>query len=168
MPEELKQLLAGLAAAVSNGDAEVKTFSEAEAKKDPDVMGALGGLAKMAEMARHAALVRAIAEHIQDDVVEKAALYVKKENLPKEEMIDFVILGAVSETVRAMEALMSDDDDDSDDEDSDSEDEEISDHDKEMLEKLAKGAAMLNGMADSDDKKSARDELAAILAKKVG
>lgn len=163
MPEELKQLLAGLAAAVSNGDAEVKTFSEAEAKKDPDVMGALGGLAKMAEMARHAALVRAIAEHIQDDVVEKAALYVKKENLPKEEMIDFVILGAVSETVRAMEALMSDDD-----EDSDSEDEEISDHDKEMLEKLAKGAAMLNGMADSDDKKSARDELAAILAKKVG
>ena len=114
MPEELKQLLAGLAAAVSNGDAEVKTFSEAEAKKDPDVMGALGGLAKMAEMARHAALVRAIAEHIQDDVVEKAALYVKKENLPKEEMIDFVILGAVSETVRAMEALMSDDDDDSD------------------------------------------------------
>ena len=40
MPEELKQLLAGLAAAVSNGDAEVKTFSEAEAKKDPDVMGA--------------------------------------------------------------------------------------------------------------------------------
>lgn len=163
MPEELKQLLAGLAAAVSNGDAEVKTFSEAEAKKDPDVMGALGGLAKMAEMARHAALVRAIAEHIQDDVVEKAALYVKKENLPKEEMIDFVILGAVSETVRAMEALMSDDDDDSDDED-----EEVSDHDKEMLEKLAKGAAMLNGMADSDDKKSARDELAAILAKKVG
>lgn len=163
MPEELKQLLAGLAAAVSNGDAEVKTFSEAEAKKDPDVMGALGGLAKMAEMARHAALVRAIAEHIQDDVVEKAALYVKKENLPKEEMIDFVILGAVSETVRAMEALMSDDDDDSDDED-----DEVSDHDKEMLEKLAKGAAMLNGMADSDDKKSARDELAAILAKKVG
>lgn len=163
MPEELKQLLAGLAAAVSNGDAEVKTFSEAEAKKDPDVMGALGGLAKMAEMARHAALVRAIAEHIQDDVVEKAALYVKKENLPKEEMIDFVILGAVSETVRAMEALMSDDDDDSDDED-----EEISDHDKEMLEKLVKGTAMLNGMADSDDKKSARDELAEILAKKVG
>ena len=163
MPEELKQLLAGLAAAVSNGDAEVKTFSEAEAKKDPDVMGALGGLAKMAEMARHAALVRAIAEHIQDDVVEKAALYVKKENLPKEEMIDFVILGAVSETVRAMEALMSDDDDDSDDED-----EEVSDHDKEMLEKLVKGTAMLNGMADSDDKKSARDELAAILAKKVG
>ena len=163
MPEELKQLLAGLAAAVSNGDAEVKTFSEAEAKKDPDVMGALGGLAKMAEMARHAALVRAIAEHIQDDVVEKAALYVKKENLPKEEMIDFVILGAVSETVRAMEALMSDDDDDSDDED-----DEISDHDKEMLEKLVKGTAMLNGMADSDDKKSARDELAEILAKKVG
>lgn len=163
MPEELKQLLAGLAAAVSNGDAEVKTFSEAEAKKDPDVMGALGGLAKMAEMARHAALVRAIAEHIQDDVVEKAALYVKKENLPKEEMIDFVILGAVSETVRAMEALMSDDDDDSDDED-----DEVSDHDKEMLEKLVKGTAMLNGMADSDDKKSARDELAAILAKKVG
>ena len=163
MPEELKQLLAGLAAAVSNGDAEVKTFSEAEAKKDPDVMGALGGLAKMAEMARHAALVRAIAEHIQDDVVEKAALYVKKENLPKEEMIDFVILGAVSETVRAMEALMSDDDDDSDDED-----EEVSDHDKEMLEKLVKGTAMLNGMADSDGKKSARDELAAILAKKVG
>lgn len=167
MPEELKQLLAGLAAAVSNGDAEVKTFSEAEAKKDPDVMGALGGLAKMAEMARHAALVRAIAEHIQDDVVEKAALYVKKENLPKEEMIDFVILGAVSETVRAMEALMSDDDD-SDDEDSDSEDEEVSDHDKEMLEKLVKGTAMLNGMADGDGKKSARDELAAILAKKVG
>ena len=166
MPEELKQLLAGLAAAVSNGDAEVKTFSEAEAKKDPDVMGALGGLAKMAEMARHAALVRAIAEHIQDDVVEKAALYVKKENLPKEEMIDFVILGAVSETVRAMEALMSDDDDDSDDEDD--EDEEVSDHDKEMLEKLVKGTAMLNGMADSDGKKSARDELAAILAKKVG
>jgi hypothetical protein len=165
MPEELKQLLAGLAAAVSNGDAEVKTFSEAEAKKDPDVMGALGGLAKMAEMARHAALVRAIAEHIQDDVIEKAALYVKKENLPKEEMIDFVILGAVSETVRAMEALMSDDDDDDDD---DSEDEEISDHDKEMLEKLAKGTAMLNGMADGDGKKSARDELAAILAKKVG
>lgn len=165
MPEELKQLLAGLAAAVSNGDAEVKTFSEAEAKKDPDVMGALGGLAKMAEMARHAALVRAIAEHIQDDVVEKAALYVKKENLPKEEMIDFVILGAVSETVRAMEALMSDDDDDDDD---DSEDEEVSDHDKEMLEKLVKGTAMLNGMADSDGKKSARDELAAILAKKVG
>ena len=164
MPEELKQLLAGLAAAVSNGDAEVKTFSEAEAKKDPDVMGALGGLAKMAEMARHAALVRAIAEHIQDDVVEKAALYVKKENLPKEEMIDFVILGAVSETVRAMEALMSDDDDDDDD----SEDEEVSDHDKEMLEKLVKGTAMLNGMADSDGKKSARDELAAILAKKVG
>ena len=163
MPEELKQLLAGLAAAVSNGDAEVKTFSEAEAKKDPDVMGALGGLAKMAEMARHAALVRAIAEHIQDDVVEKAALYVKKENLPKEEMIDFVILGAVSETVRAMEALMSDDDDDDD-----SEDEEVSDHDKEMLEKLVKGTAMLNGMADSDGKKSARDELAAILAKKVG
>ena len=163
MPEELKQLLAGLAAAVSNGDAEVKTFSEAEAKKDPDVMGALGGLAKMAEMARHAALVRAIAEHIQDDVVEKAALYVKKENLPKEEMIDFVILGAVSETVRAMEALMSDDDDDSDDED-----DEVSDHDKEMLEKLVKGTAMLNGMADSDDKKSARDELAEILAKKVG
>lgn len=165
MPEELKQLLAGLAAAVSNGDAEVKTFSEAEAKKDPDVMGALGGLAKMAEMARHAALVRAIAEHIQDDVVEKAALYVKKENLPKEEMIDFVILGAVSETVRAMEALMSDDDDDSDDED---DDEEVSDHDKEMLEKLVKGTAMLNGMADGDGKKSARDELAAILAKKVG
>ena len=165
MPEELKQLLAGLAAAVSNGDAEVKTFSEAEAKKDPDVMGALGGLAKMAEMARHAALVRAIAEHIQDDVVEKAALYVKKENLPKEEMIDFVILGAVSETVRAMEALMSDDDDDNDD---DSEDEEVSDHDKEMLEKLVKGTAMLNGMADGDGKKSARDELAAILAKKVG
>ena len=165
MPEELKQLLAGLAAAVSNGDAEVKTFSEAEAKKDPDVMGALGGLAKMAEMARHAALVRAIAEHIQDDVVEKAALYVKKENLPKEEMIDFVILGAVSETVRAMEALMSDDDDDDDD---DSEDEEVSDHDKEMLEKLVKGTAMLNGMADGDGKKSARDELAAILAKKVG
>ena len=165
MPEELKQLLAGLAAAVSNGDAEVKTFSEAEAKKDPDVMGALGGLAKMAEMARHAALVRAIAEHIQDDVVEKAALYVKKENLPKEEMIDFVILGAVSETVRAMEALMSDDND-SDDEDD--EDEEVSDHDKEMLEKLVKGTAMLNGMADSDGKKSARDELAAILAKKVG
>ena len=163
MPEELKQLLAGLAAAVSNGDAEVKTFSEAEAKKDPDVMGALGGLAKMAEMARHAALVRAIAEHIQDDVVEKAALYVKKENLPKEEMIDFVILGAVSETVRAMEALMSDDDDDDD-----SEDEEVSGHDKEMLEKLVKGTAMLNGMADSDGKKSARDELAAILAKKVG
>ena len=163
MPEELKQLLAGLAAAVSNGDAEVKTFSEAEAKKDPDVMGALGGLAKIAEMARHAELVRAIAEHIQDDVVEKAALYVKKENLPKEEMIDFVILGAVSETVRAMEALMSDDDDDSDDED-----EEVSDHDKEMLEKLVKGTAMLNGMADSDGKKSARDELAAILAKKVG
>lgn len=166
MPEELKQLLAGLAAAVSNGDAEVKTFSEAEAKKDPDVMGALGGLAKMAEMARHAALVRAIAEHIQDDVIEKAALYVKKENLPKEEMIDFVILGAVSETVRAMEALMSDDDDDSDDEDD--EDDEVSDHDKEMLEKLVKGTAMLNGMADSDSKKSARDELAAILAKKVG
>ena len=165
MPEELKQLLAGLAAAVSNGDAEVKTFSEVEAKKDPDVMGALGGLAKMAEMARHAALVRAIAEHIHDDVVEKAALYVKKENLPKEEMIDFVILGAVSETVRAMEALMSDDDD-SDDEDD--EDEEVSDHDKEMLEKLVKGTAMLNGMADSDGKKSARDELAAILAKKVG
>ena len=97
MPEELKQLLAGLAAAVSNGDAEVKTFSEAEAKKDPDVMGALGGLAKMAEMARHAALVRAIAEHIQDDVVEKAALYVKKENLPKEDCIKglgiMVILG---------------------------------------------------------------------------
>lgn len=166
MPEELKQLLAGLAAAVSNGDAEVKTFSEAEAKKDPDVMGALGGLAKMAEMARHAALVKAIAEHIQDDVVEKAAMYVKKENLPKEEMIDFVILGAVSETVRAMEALMSDDDDDSDDEDD--EDEEVSDHDKEMLEKLVKGTAMLNGMADSDGKKSARDELADILAKKVG
>ena len=116
-------------------------------------------------MARHAALVRAIAEHIQDDVVEKAALYVKKENLPKEEMIDFVILGAVSETVRAMEALMSDDDDDNDD---DSEDEEVSDHDKEMLEKLVKGTAMLNGMADGDGKKSARDELAAILAKKVG
>ena len=109
MPEELKQLLAGLAAAVANGDAEVKTFSEAEAKEDPDFMNAIGGFA---HVAKRAMLTKEITDHIKDDVIEKAAMFCKAKGLPKEEMLDFVIYGAVATTMQIIEDLMSDDDDD--------------------------------------------------------
>lgn len=146
MPEELKQLLAGLAAAVSNGDAEVKTFSEAEAKEDPDFMNAIGGFANIA---KRAMLTKEITDHIKDDVVEKAAMFCKAKGLPKEEMLDFVIYGAVATTMQIMEDLMSDDDDE-EDEDCD-------------CDACSKPTPNPNPSAAS-----ARDVLADILAKKVG
>ena len=109
MPEELKQLLAGLAAAVSNGEAEVKTFSEAEVKEDPDLMNAIGGFTSIAKRAR---LVKEITNHIKDDIIEKAAMFCKEKGLPKEEMIDYVIYGAVATTMHIIEDSTSDDDDD--------------------------------------------------------
>ena len=112
MPEELKQLLAGLAAAVSNGDAEVKTFSETEVKEDPDLMNAIGGFTSIA---KRAILVKEITNHIKDDIIEKAAMFCKEKGLPKEEMIDYVIYGAVATTMHIMEDSTSDDDDDDDD-----------------------------------------------------
>lgn len=148
MPEELKQLLAGLAAAVSNGDAEVKTFSEAEAKEDPDFMNAIGGFANIA---KRAMLTKEITDHIKDDVVEKAAMFCKAKGLPKEEMLDFVIYGAVATTMQIMEDLMSDDDDD------DEEDEGCD------CDACSKPTPNPNPSAAS-----ARDVLADILAKKVG
>ena len=145
MPEELKQLLAGLAAAVSNGDAEVKTFSEAEAKEDPDFMNAIGGFANIA---KRAMLTKEITDHIKDDVVEKAAMFCKAKGLPKEEMLDFVIYGAVATTMQIMEDLMSDDDDEDEGCDCDA---------------CSKPTPNPNPSAAS-----ARDVLADILAKKVG
>ena len=148
MPEELKQLLAGLAAAVSNGDAEVKTFSEAEAKEDPDFMNAIGGFA---HIAKRAMLTKEITDHIKDDVIEKAAMFCKAKGLPKEEMLDFVIYGAVATTMQIMEDLMSDDDDDED---------EGCDCDA-----CSKPTPNPN---PNPSAASARDVLADILAKKVG
>lgn len=145
MPEELKQLLAGLAAAVANGDAEVKTFSEAEAKEDPDFMNAIGGFA---HIAKRAMLTKEITDHIKDDVIEKAAMFCKAKGLPKEEMLDFVIYGAVATTMQIMEDLMSDDDDEDEGCDCDA---------------CSKPTPNPNPSAAS-----ARDVLADILAKKVG
>lgn len=147
MPEELKQLLAGLAAAVANGDAEVKTFSEAEAKEDPDFMNAIGGFA---HVAKRAMLTKEITDHIKDDVIEKAALFCKAKGLPKEEMLDFVIYGAVATTMQIMEDLMSDDDDEDEGCDCDA-------------CSCSKPTPNPNPSAAS-----ARDVLADILAKKVG
>ena len=155
MPEELKQLLAGLAAAASNGDAEVKIFSEAEAKEDPDFMNAIGGFANIA---KRAMLTKEITDHIKDNVIEKAVMRYKAKGLPKEEMLDFVIYCAVATTMQIMEDLMSDDDDDDDDDDED----EDCDCDACSCSKPTPNPNPNPSAA------SARDVLADILAKKVG
>ena len=110
MPEELKELLEGLAKAAAAGKVGIN-------KVDPKDLpsGLIDALMNHARDIRRAELSQALGDSMKDAVIAAARDFVKAQNLPEEKVIDYIIYGTIANTLRFIEDDDDDDEDDCDD-----------------------------------------------------
>jgi hypothetical protein len=114
MPEELKMLLATLAKAAAEGRVMVGSADDLP-KELKDIIG--NSVADLAEhheeMHKIAALSKELGDDMKPAIVAAAKAFVETQGLPEEQFLDYVIYGAIANTLHF---VLDDDDDDDDDE----------------------------------------------------
>lgn len=114
MPEELKMLLAGLAKAAAEGKVVVGSADDLP-KELRDIIGnSIAGLAEHhEETLKVAALSKELGDDMKPMVVAAAKAFVEANHLPEEQFLDYVIYGAIANTLKF---VLDDEDEDDDDE----------------------------------------------------
>lgn len=116
MPEELRMLFAGLAKAAAEGKVVVGNADDLP-KEVKDVMAkVISGLEdheNIEEMQKIAALSKELGDDMKPAIVAAAKSFVAVNGLPEEQFLDYVIYGAIANTLKF---VLDDEDDDDDDE----------------------------------------------------
>lgn len=111
MPEELKMLLATLAKAAAEGRVVVGSADDLP-KELRDIISS--DLAEhREENLKIAALSKELGDDMKPAIVAAAKAFVETQGLPKEQFLDYVIYGAIANTLKF---VLDDEDDDDDDE----------------------------------------------------
>lgn len=117
MPEELEMLLAGLAKAAAEGKVMVGNADDLP-KEVKDVMAkVISGLEnheRVEEMQKVAMLSKELGDDMKPAIVAAAKSFVTVNGLPEEQFLDYVIYGAIANTLKFV--LDGEDDDEDDDE----------------------------------------------------
>jgi len=108
MPEELKMLLAGLVKAAAEGKVVVGNADDLP-KEVKDIISNLVDHSKEAQ--KIAELTKELGDEMKPAIVAAAKTFVEVNGLPKEQFLDYVIYGAIANTLR----FVLEDDDDEDD-----------------------------------------------------
>jgi hypothetical protein len=115
MPEELKMLLATLAKAAAEGKVVVGSADDMP-KELRDIIG--NSIADLAEhheeMHKIAALSKELGDDMKSAIVAASKAFAKANGLSEEQFLDYVIYGAIANTLKF---VLNDEDDDEDDDD---------------------------------------------------
>jgi hypothetical protein len=107
MPEELMMLLAGLAKAAAEGKVEAAMLKDMPEDLQRVFRDAIEHREKMEEIA---SLSKELGDSIKNAVIVTAREFVKINNLPDEQFLDYVIYGAVANTLKFINDIDEDDD----------------------------------------------------------
>jgi hypothetical protein len=107
MPEELKELLEGLAKAAAEGRVHIGKAEDLP----PGLIEHL--IEQHSETMQIAKIAQELGDSMKPAIVAAAKAFVEMQGLPEEQFLDYVIYGAIANTLK----FVTDDDDDEDDDD---------------------------------------------------